>query len=54
LFSNSTCGIPPADFFSLIRPLDSVDGPPWVGIIGMTLLSVWYWCSDQVSISGDF
>ncbi|CAF3529565.1 unnamed protein product [Rotaria socialis] len=30
LFSNSTCGIPPADFFSLIRPLDSVDGPPWV------------------------
>ncbi|CAF1254408.1 unnamed protein product [Rotaria magnacalcarata] len=30
LFSNSTCGIPPEDFFSLIRPLDSVDGPPWV------------------------
>ncbi|CAF1301950.1 unnamed protein product [Rotaria magnacalcarata] len=50
LFSNSTCGIPPEDFFSLIRPLDSVDGPPWVGIVGMTLLSVWYWCSDQVIV----
>lgn len=44
LSSNTTCGIPPNDYFSLIRPLNSSDGPPWVGIIGMTILSIWYWC----------
>ncbi|CAF2951834.1 unnamed protein product [Rotaria sp. Silwood2] len=50
LFSNTSCGMPPEDYFSLIRPLDSADGPPWVGIIGMTILSIWYWCSDQVIV----
>ncbi|CAF3377085.1 unnamed protein product [Rotaria sp. Silwood2] len=50
LFSNITCGIPPNDYFSLIRPLNSVDGPPWVGIIGMFTLSIWYFCSDQVLV----
>ncbi len=44
LFSNTTCGIPPEDYLSLIRPLNSANGPPWVGIIGMTILSIWYWC----------
>ena len=44
LFNDTSCGIPPEDYFSLIRPLDSPDGPPWVGLIGMTLLSIWYWC----------
>jgi Na+/proline symporter len=44
LFNNTTCGIPPEDYFSLIRPLNSANGPPWVGIIGMTILSIWYWC----------
>lgn len=44
LFSNISCGIPPDDYFSLIRPLDSVDGPPWLGIVGMITLSIWYFC----------
>ncbi|CAF1436999.1 unnamed protein product [Rotaria sordida] len=50
LFNDTNCGIPPQDYFSLIRPLNSADGPPWVGIIGMTILSIWYWCSDQVIV----
>lgn len=50
LFNETSCGIPPEDYFSLIRPLNSANGPPWVGIIGMTILSIWYWCSDQVSL----
>ncbi|CAF3544229.1 unnamed protein product [Rotaria sp. Silwood1] len=50
LFSNITCGIPPNDYLSLIRPLNSADGPPWVGIIGMITLSIWYFCSDQVLV----
>ena len=49
LFNDTACAIPPEDYFSLIRPLNSDYGPPWVGIIGMTILSIWYWCSDQVS-----
>lgn len=53
LFNETTCGIPPEDYFSLIRPLNSANGPPWVGIIGMTILSIWYWCSDQVSLSNE-
>jgi hypothetical protein len=44
LFNDTACGIPPEDYFSLIRPLNSPNGPPWVGIIGMTILSIWYWC----------
>ncbi|CAF1014490.1 unnamed protein product [Adineta ricciae] len=50
LFNDTYCGIPPEDYFSLIRPLNSANGPPWVGLFGMTLLSVWYWCSDQVIV----
>lgn len=51
LLNETSCGIPPEDYFSLIRPLNSANGPPWVGIIGMTILSIWYWCSDQVSMT---
>ncbi|CAF2678404.1 unnamed protein product [Rotaria sp. Silwood2] len=50
LFNNTACGIPPEDYFSIIRPLNSNNGPPWVGIIGMTIMSIWYWCSDQVIV----
>ncbi|CAF0903357.1 unnamed protein product [Adineta steineri] len=50
LFNETFCGIPPEDYFSVIRPLNSDNGPPWVGIIGMTILSIWYWCSDQVIV----
>ncbi|CAF4091207.1 unnamed protein product [Rotaria sp. Silwood1] len=44
LFNNTVCGIPSEDYFSIIRPLNSNNGPPWIGIIGMTIVSIWYWC----------
>lgn len=45
---NSTCGIPRADAFHIFR--DPVNSDlPWPGvIIGMSIPSMWYWCSDQV------
>lgn len=50
------CGIPPENSMNLVRAYD--DGSlPWPGIFfGLTISSVWYWCSDQVSTppSGDF
>ncbi|KAF7644579.1 hypothetical protein LDENG_00219640 [Lucifuga dentata] len=47
---NSTCGIPRDDAFHLFRdPLNS--DLPWPGIIiGMSIPSMWYWCSDQVIV----
>ncbi|KAK3595789.1 hypothetical protein CHS0354_025425 [Potamilus streckersoni] len=46
----SKCGIPPANSMHLMRSYD--DGSlPWPGIIfGLTISSVWYWCSDQVIV----
>ena len=45
---NSTCGIPRDDAFHIFR--DPVNSDlPWPGvIIGMSIPSMWYWCSDQV------
>ena len=42
------CGIPPENSMNLVRAYD--DGSlPWPGIMfGLTISSVWYWCSDQV------
>ena len=42
------CGIPPDNSMDMIRSYD--DGSlPWPGIMfGLTISSVWYWCSDQV------
>uniref|UniRef100_A0A3Q3E470 Sodium/myo-inositol cotransporter 2 n=1 Tax=Hippocampus comes TaxID=109280 RepID=A0A3Q3E470_HIPCM len=47
---NTTCGIPREDSFHLFR--DPVDSDlPWPGVfIGMSLPSMWYWCSDQVIV----
>ncbi|XP_008328125.1 sodium/myo-inositol cotransporter 2 isoform X2 [Cynoglossus semilaevis] len=47
---NSTCGMPRADSFRLFR--DPVNSDlPWPGIIiGMSIPSMWYWCSDQVIV----
>lgn len=49
-FPNSTCGIPRDDAFHLLRhPLTS--DLPWPGVfIGMSIPSLWYWCSDQVIV----
>ncbi|XP_041852016.1 sodium/myo-inositol cotransporter 2 [Melanotaenia boesemani] len=47
---NSTCGIPRGDAFHIFR--DPVNSDlPWPGvIIGMSIPSMWYWCSDQVIV----
>lgn len=44
------CGIPPENSMNLVRAYD--DGSlPWPGIFfGLTISSVWYWCSDQVIV----
>lgn len=45
--TNSTCGIPRDDFMHLFRSPKTGD-LPWPGILGLSINSVWYWCSDQV------
>uniref|UniRef100_H3DKW5 Sodium/myo-inositol cotransporter 2 n=1 Tax=Tetraodon nigroviridis TaxID=99883 RepID=H3DKW5_TETNG len=47
---NTTCGIPRDDAFHLFR--DPVNSDlPWPGVIlGMSIPSLWYWCSDQVIV----
>ncbi|XP_062295273.1 sodium/myo-inositol cotransporter 2 [Scomber scombrus] len=47
---NSTCGIPRDDAFHIFR--DPVNSDlPWPGVlIGMSIPSMWYWCSDQVIV----
>uniref|UniRef100_A0A3B4TZI6 Sodium/myo-inositol cotransporter 2 n=1 Tax=Seriola dumerili TaxID=41447 RepID=A0A3B4TZI6_SERDU len=47
---NSTCGITRDDAFHIFR--DPVNSDlPWPGvIIGMSIPSMWYWCSDQVIV----
>ncbi|KAK7072617.1 hypothetical protein SK128_003467 [Halocaridina rubra] len=50
--SNSSCGIPPSDYMSLIRPIQpGVSDYPWTGMVfGLTINSIWYWCTDQVIV----
>lgn len=45
---NTTCGIPRKDAFHVFRdPINS--DFPWPGVLlGMSIPSIWYWCSDQV------
>ncbi|XP_040829825.1 sodium/myo-inositol cotransporter 2 isoform X4 [Ochotona curzoniae] len=47
---NSSCGLPRQDAFHLFRhPLTS--DLPWPGILfGMSVPSLWYWCTDQVIV----
>ncbi|XP_066432647.1 sodium/myo-inositol cotransporter 2 isoform X2 [Eleutherodactylus coqui] len=47
---NSSCGIPREDAFHLFRDPVSSD-LPWPGVlVGMTIPSIWYWCTDQVIV----
>uniref|UniRef100_A0A3Q3GNK5 Sodium/myo-inositol cotransporter 2 n=1 Tax=Labrus bergylta TaxID=56723 RepID=A0A3Q3GNK5_9LABR len=47
---NSTCGLPREDSFHIFRDPFNSD-LPWPGvIIGMSIPSMWYWCSDQVIV----
>ncbi|XP_045185344.2 sodium/glucose cotransporter 4-like [Mercenaria mercenaria] len=49
LNSNNTCGAPRGDYMHLFR--DPVSGDiPWPGLVGITINSIWYWCSDQVIV----
>ncbi|XP_062035910.1 sodium/myo-inositol cotransporter 2 isoform X2 [Lepus europaeus] len=50
LSENSSCGLPREDAFHLFRdPLTS--DLPWPGILfGMSIPSLWYWCTDQVIV----
>lgn len=45
---NSSCGLPREDAFHIFRdPINS--DLPWPGVlVGMTIPSLWYWCTDQV------
>ncbi|XP_068380121.1 sodium/myo-inositol cotransporter 2 isoform X1 [Eschrichtius robustus] len=47
---NSSCGLPREDAFHIFRdPLTS--DLPWPGILfGMSIPSLWYWCTDQVIV----
>lgn len=48
-YSNTTCGVPREDYMHLFR--DPATGDlPWPGIVGMSINSIWYWCSDQVIV----
>ncbi|XP_057891177.1 sodium/myo-inositol cotransporter 2 [Melospiza georgiana] len=47
---NSSCGLPRADAFHIFRDPVSSD-LPWPGVlVGMTIPSLWYWCTDQVIV----
>ncbi|XP_069065813.1 sodium/myo-inositol cotransporter 2 [Pleurodeles waltl] len=47
---NSTCGLPREDAFHLFRDPVTSD-LPWPGVlVGMTIPSLWYWCTDQVIV----
>ncbi|KAM9305456.1 sodium/myo-inositol cotransporter 2 [Gastrophryne carolinensis] len=47
---NGSCGFPRPDAFHLFR--DPVNSDlPWPGVlVGMTIPSLWYWCTDQVIV----
>ncbi|XP_040212443.1 sodium/myo-inositol cotransporter 2 isoform X2 [Rana temporaria] len=48
--SNSSCGMPREDAFHLFRDPVTSD-LPWPGVlVGMTIPSIWYWCTDQVIV----
>ncbi|CAC5403731.1 SLC5A9 [Mytilus coruscus] len=45
---NTTCGYPRKDYMNLWR--DNNADIPWAGVIGLSINSIWYWCSDQVIV----
>ncbi|KAG8436933.1 hypothetical protein GDO86_007857 [Hymenochirus boettgeri] len=47
---NTTCHLPRADSFHMLRHPITGD-LPWPGLIfGLTVLSTWVWCSDQIIV----
>ncbi|CAL4120991.1 unnamed protein product, partial [Meganyctiphanes norvegica] len=49
---NNSCGEPPSDFMNLLRShVPGESDLPWTGIIfGLTINSMWYFCTDQVIV----
>ncbi|KAM4829151.1 sodium/myo-inositol cotransporter 2 isoform 2-T2 [Thomomys bottae] len=48
--TNSSCGLPREDAFHIFRDPVTSD-LPWPGIFfGMSIPSLWYWCTDQVIV----
>ncbi|XP_050736167.1 sodium/glucose cotransporter 4-like isoform X1 [Eriocheir sinensis] len=50
--NNATCGEPPADYMNLLRTIEpGKSNFPWTGMVfGLTINSIWYWCTDQVIV----
>ncbi|XP_039630704.1 sodium/myo-inositol cotransporter 2 isoform X1 [Polypterus senegalus] len=47
---NTSCGLPREDAFHIFRDPVTSD-LPWPGVlVGMTIPSIWYWCTDQVIV----
>ncbi|XP_069760959.1 sodium/mannose cotransporter SLC5A10-like [Narcine bancroftii] len=48
IIANTTCHLPRTDAMHLFR--DPITGDlPWTGMtFGLTILAMWYWCTDQV------
>ena len=49
-FTNQSCAQIPKDSMHLFRSIVPGESDlPWTGVIfGVTISSIWYWCSDQV------
>lgn len=50
--NNRSCGAVPDDAMHLFRTaIPGKSDLPWTGVLfGMTISSIWYWCSDQVIV----
>ena len=53
-YDNKTlCGEPPKNYMNLVRDVHA--DLPWTGMLfGLTINSIWYWCTDQVSSIAPF
>ncbi|XP_071097640.1 sodium/glucose cotransporter 4-like [Haliotis cracherodii] len=52
IYGNTTCGIPRADSFSLLRDPDPLKSDyPWPGTMIFNIPGdIWFWCSDQIMV----
>ncbi|XP_071846613.1 sodium/glucose cotransporter 4-like isoform X2 [Apostichopus japonicus] len=50
VYGNSSCGIPQENAWHIFRPASDPDYP-WPGVLfGITLLSAYYWCTNQILV----
>uniref|UniRef100_A0ACB8FK21 Uncharacterized protein n=1 Tax=Sphaerodactylus townsendi TaxID=933632 RepID=A0ACB8FK21_9SAUR len=51
IIPNTTCHLPRPDALHLFQDARS-DDLPWTGMtFGLSVLAMWYWCTDQVSVA---